>query len=85
MIWSFHFYAEQAKNNVPKSNKISFDKVDIQDLPYEDKSFNIVIANYIQRLVNSPEVKDKFKNVFTLQNGENVLKDYFNFVRKKFI
>lgn len=36
---------EEAKNNVPKTSSISFKQADIQNIPFDNKSFDVVIAN----------------------------------------
>ena len=35
----------EAKNNLPRSEALSFQQIDIQDIPFANNSFDIVIAN----------------------------------------
>ena len=111
----------EAKKNIPENNKIIFKQVDIQNIPFEDKSFDIVIANmmiyhvpylnkalhevkrvlkatgtfycatygengiseYMQELLKDYGVSKNLNKVFTLQNGKEILKDYFSFIEKR--
>ena len=45
----------EAKGNVPSSEKISFQIVDVQNIPYADNSFDAVIANMM--LYHVPDLK----------------------------
>lgn len=58
---------EKAKENLHNSDKISFENVDIQSLPYEDKSFDIIIANMM--LYHVPDLNKALEEV------KRVLKD----------
>lgn len=111
---------ESAKSNLENNNKITFKTVDIQDIPYEDDTFDIVIANmmlyhvpdihkglsevrrvlkphgkfycatfgengiitYVADLLKEFNVSSEMNKVFTLQNGKDMLKKYFNNVKR---
>ena len=38
---------EQAKGNIGELPNVKYEVIDIQDIPYEDESFDVVIANYM--------------------------------------
>lgn len=111
----------EAKNNIPKSNAISFQQIDIQNILFPDHSFDIVIANmmlyhvpdldkglsevrrilkkdgtfycatygehgiieYIQDMLTDYSVQKSMNKVFTLQNGEKILKHHFSSIEKR--
>lgn len=111
---------ESAKSNLENDNRITFKTVDIQDIPYEDDTFDIVIANmmlyhvpdihkglsevrrvlklhgkfycatfgengiitYVADLLKDFNVSSEMNKVFTLQNGKDMLKKYFNNVKR---
>lgn len=111
---------ESAKSNLENNNKITFKAVDIQDILYEDGTFDIVIANmmlyhvpdihkglsevrrvlkphgkfycatfgengiitYVADLLKEFNVSSEMNKVFTLQNGKDMLKQYFNNVKR---
>ncbi len=111
---------ESAKSNLENNNRITFKTVDIQDISYEDDTFDIVIANmmlyhvpdihkglsevrrvlkphgkfycatfgengiitYVADLLKEFNVSSEMNKVFTLQNGKDMLKKYFNNVKR---
>lgn len=111
----------EAKNNLPGSEALSFQQIDIQNIPFANNSFDIVIANmmlyhvpdlnkglsearrvlknggifycatygehgiieYIQNLLSDYGVQKNINKVFTLQNGEKILKQHFSSIEKR--
>lgn len=58
---------EEAKNNVPQTPFLHFQQVNIQDIPFDDKSFDVVIANMM--LYHVPDLEKG------LTEAARVLKD----------
>jgi len=52
---------EKAKENIGDISNVSYRVIDIQDIPYEDESFDIVIANYM--LYHVPDIKKALSEV----------------------
>ena len=106
-----------AKMNLKHEENIEYLVIDIQNIPFESESFDVVIANMvlhhimdIEKALNEVKkvlkkdgrfycavfgkqqigsfvrkvlgLKEKEKDVFCLQNGENVLKEKFSIVNK---
>lgn len=109
-----------AKETLGDHEKITYKVVDIQNIPFEDNSFDMVIANmmlyhvleidkglsevkrvlkengmfycatygengiveYISKLLKSYNVESNINKNFTLQNGTEILSDYFLDVTK---
>lgn len=111
---------QSAKEMLGENEKVSYKVVDIQNIPYEDNSFDIVIANmmlyhvpeihkglnevrrvlknngsfycatygehgiveYIASLLRDYNVEGKLNKNFTLQNGSDILSQYFRCVTR---
>ncbi len=52
---------EKAKDNIGDISNVSYRVIDIQDIPYKDESFDIVIANYM--LYHVPDIKKALSEV----------------------
>ncbi|MBO4325616.1 MAG: class I SAM-dependent methyltransferase [Lachnospiraceae bacterium] len=110
-----------AKENVGTPGNIEYKVIDIQNIPYEDGTFDAVIANmmlyhvpdlkkglsevrrvlkkdgtfycatygehgiveYLAALLGRYGVEDKINKVFTLQNGAEILGEFFDKVEKR--
>ncbi|MDE6407012.1 MAG: class I SAM-dependent methyltransferase [Anaeroplasmataceae bacterium] len=112
---------ETARNNIGNLDNVTYQVVDIQDIPFEANSFDIVIANmmlflvpnmkkglsevkrvlkkegrfycatfgehgivqYIAHLLKPYGVEERVNKNFTLQNGKQILAQYFSSVEMK--
>ena len=72
-----------------KKKNVSIEKIDIQDIPYENETFDIVIANHM--LFHVPDLNKAFEPTstafteqlpFNLQNGCEILGKYFENVQR---
>lgn len=82
----------EAKNNIPENDKISYKQVDIQHIPFDDDSFDVVIANMMLYHVPNlnkalSEVNRVLKNTGTFYcatYGENGIVEYIQELLKDY-
>lgn len=75
---------EKAKNNLGQTEQISYEKIDIQNIPYKDHSFDIVIANMMlyhvpnlnQALAEVKRVLKTDGHFYCATYGENGIIEY---------
>lgn len=115
----FSSMIKAAQKNIPKDERFIYQKVDIRNIPYEDETFDIVIANMVLHHIDNLEIalsevyrilkkhgvffcatsgennivnylekiffnQSTRKNSFTLQNGKEILFNYFSKVETKY-
>lgn len=107
-----------AKENIGEKSNVYYQQIDIQDIPFEDETFDVVIANYMlyhvpnlekgisevkrvlksgghfyaatssekgimETVVEMLKLDYQYSNPFSLENGEEKLAPFFDYVERK--
>ncbi len=69
---------KQAKKNLKSKQNIAFAQVDITNLPYEDHSFDAVVAGNVIHLLQNPQKAMKELMRVCKRNGKVIIPTYIN-------